>query len=127
MPERVDDATEAPAVLIPNRGECLRASGNRTTHHDLGIIYHQQDSSGRALEIAWAESPPGSVRAGDPEAGLAADRKLRHNLVAVADEVYHSGPECVTVEFHGVTSPIDPEFGLYTGHVQNLTSDARVR
>jgi hypothetical protein len=41
--------------------------------------------------------------------------------------VYHSGPECVTVEFHGVTSPIDPEFGLYTGHVQNLTSDARVR
>jgi len=94
---------------------------------DLGIIYHQQDSSGRALEIAWAESPPGSVRAGDPEAGLAADRKLRHNLVAVADEVYHSGPECVTVELHGVTSPIDPELGLYTGHVQNLTSAIRAR
>lgn len=67
-PKGINDAAEAPGVLLADRGELHRPGADRLLAHPLGIVDDQQEAAGRraarirvALELGALEPGRGVV------------------------------------------------------------------
>ena len=98
-------------MLVADRHELARASGDRLSDDRFRVVDEQQYSAGRAVECRRAETPQGRRRRGNPKRRVA-DSKLGNDLLALADPVEHNRAECGLVERDRVGSAFNPQLWL---------------
>ena len=111
MAERVDDATEAPAVLVGCRvhDNCPRYPSSLDRR--VRVVDDEEQTDAAAPERLRAEVPVRGRLVRDPERRVA-DGQLGDDvglIVRAADPVELDRAECLLVEHHRLASPPDRE------------------
>ena len=119
--ERVNDAAQAPAVLIHDRG-CFRRPGVYCSlEHGFGVVDDEQGPACRSVDRSGAQPLHGRAGRPQPERCIA-DRQLRHDVVALAYPVHDRRCERRLVERHGGCGAVHLELWLKARHPAALNS-----
>ena len=115
MPERIDDSTQPPAVLVADSGELPGTGTHRLRKHRARIIDDQENTAGRATYRFGAEAPHVWRGGRQPERGIA-DGKLHNDVVALADAMQDRGSEGGLIELDRRGRTLDPQLRLNARH-----------
>lgn len=115
VPERVDDSSEPPSVLVVYRRGLSRAGRDRLPGNCFGIVDDEQHPAGCAVDGSRAETPQGGGRRCHPERCFT-DSELSDGVVSFTHSVQNRCAERRLVEGDGVAWPVDPELRLDARH-----------
>ena len=115
VPERIDDPTQAPAVLVADRSNLPRTDVNRPPKRRIRIIDDQQSTTGRATNRMRAEPPHVRRRGRQPECSVG-HRQLHNDVVTMTHPMQNSRAKRRFVELDRRARTIDLQLRLDVGH-----------
>jgi len=125
MTERIDDSSEAPTVLVRDRGRLGSPGSDGLINHVIRVVDNQQRSARGAIDGARTQALHTRVGRCHPERGLP-DAQLGDDLIATANTVKDRGPEGRLVERDGLIGAVDPQLRLKADpHPMSIAQNVR--
>jgi hypothetical protein len=113
--ERIENATELPAVLDGHGGGLGRSRGHRLLNERMRIVDNEESTAGSPVDAAWIEALHGRRRRGDPE-GSTPHGELGDDVIAFTYEMERACTERRFVERDRFARFVNPKFRLDSRH-----------